>query len=85
LNDEVNKLPVLRPTDSIQNEYILEQRKTFERAYEPWEDRENTLLLKAAEHTNDADFLAQVFKRNPSSIKIQLAKLLLKQQLLEEN
>jgi ATP-dependent DNA helicase RecQ len=84
LNAEVSKLPILRPTDSIQNEYILEQRKTFERAYEPWEDNENTLLLKAAKHTNDADFLAQVFKRNPSSIKIQLAKLLLKQQLLED-
>jgi hypothetical protein len=85
LNLEVNKLPALRPTESIQNEYILEQRKTFERAYEPWEDKENTLLLKAAEHTNDADFLAQVFKRNPSSIKIQIAKLLLKQQLLNES
>jgi hypothetical protein len=84
LNVEVSKLPDLRPTESIQNEYILEQRKSFARAYEPWEDRENTLLLKAAEHTNDADFLAQVFKRNPSSIKIQLAKLLLKQQLLAE-
>jgi len=84
LNVEVNQLPVLRPTESIQNEYILEQRKSFERAYEPWEDKENNLLLQAAEHTNDADFLAQVFKRNPSSIKIQLAKLLLKQQLLEE-
>ena len=84
LNVEVSKLPDLRPTESIQNEYILEQRKSFARAYEPWEDRENTLLLKAAEHTNDADFLAQVFKRNPSSIKIQIAKLLLKQQLLEE-
>jgi hypothetical protein len=84
LNVKVNQLPVLRPTESIQNEYILEQRKSFERAYEPWEDKENGLLLQAAEHTNDADFLAQVFKRNPSSIKIQLAKLLLKQQLLEE-
>jgi hypothetical protein len=82
---EITKLPVLRPTESIQNEYILEQRKSFERAYEPWDDKENVLLLKAAEHTNDADFLAQVFKRNPSSVKIQLAKLLLKQQLLEEN
>jgi hypothetical protein len=81
---EITKLPILRPTESIQNEYILEQRKSFERAYEPWEDCENTLLLKAAEHTNDADFLAQVFKRNPSSIKTQIAKLLLKQQLLEE-
>jgi len=85
LKQEILKLPALRPTAHIQNEYILEQRKTFERAYEPWEDKENNLLLKAAAHTNDADFLAQVFKRNPSSVKIQLAKLLLKQQLLEEN
>lgn len=84
LQHEITKLPVLRPTASIQNEYILEQRKSFERAYEPWEEVENVLLLKAAELTNDSDFLAQVFKRNPSSVKIQLAKLLLKKQLLEE-
>jgi superfamily II DNA helicase RecQ len=81
---EVAKLPVLRPTESIQNVYILEQRKSYERAYEPWEEMENSLLLKAAAFTNDADYLASIFKRNPSSIKIQLAKLLLKQQLLEE-
>jgi ATP-dependent DNA helicase RecQ len=84
LNVEVGKLPVLRPTESIQNEYILEQRKTFDRAYEPWEEKENALLSKAAQLTNDADFLSQVFKRNPSSIKIQIAKLLLKQQMLDE-
>lgn len=82
---EVNNLPVLRPSESIQNEYILEQRKSFERAYEPWEEKENEMLMKAAVYTNDADFLAKVFKRNPSSIKIQLAKLLLKQQLLAED
>jgi ATP-dependent DNA helicase RecQ len=81
---EISQLPVLRPTESIQNEYILEQRKSYERAYEPWEETENLLLLKAAVFSNDADFLAALFKRNPSSIKIQLAKLLLKQQLLEE-
>jgi hypothetical protein len=81
---EVSRLPILRPTDSIQNEYIIEQRKTYERAYEPWEEQENSILMNAANYTNDADFLAQVFKRNPSSVKIQLAKLQLKQQLLHE-
>ena len=84
LANEIAKLPVLRPTESIQNEYILEQRKSFERAYEPWEEKENDLLLASAKITNDTNFLAEIFKRNPSSIKIQLAKLLLKQQLLEE-
>ena len=84
LSNEVAKLPVLRPTESIQNEYILEQRKSFERAYEPWEEKENNLLLASANITNDIDFLARIYKRNPSSIKIQLAKLLLKQQLLED-
>ncbi|HRG57555.1 MAG TPA: DNA helicase RecQ [Bacteroidia bacterium] len=84
LINEVAKLQVLRPTESIQNEYILEQRKSFERAYEPWEEKENNLLLASANITNDIDFLAGIYKRNPSSIKIQLAKLLLKQQLLEE-
>ncbi|MFN4931247.1 MAG: DNA helicase RecQ [Bacteroidota bacterium] len=81
---EVSRLPILRPTASIQNEYIIEQRKTYERAYEPWEEQENSILMTAANYTNDADFLAQVFKRNPSSVKIQLAKLQLKQQLLHE-
>jgi hypothetical protein len=81
---EVSRLPILRPTESIQNEYIIEQRKTYERAYEPWEEQENSILMNAANYTNDADFLAQVFKRNPSSVKIQLAKLQLKLQLLHE-
>ena len=84
LKQAVSQLAVLRPTESIQNEYILEQRKTFERAYEPWEEKENAILLKASEQSNDADLLAQIFKRNPSSIKIQIAKLLLKQQLLQD-
>lgn len=84
ITQAVANLSISRPSESIQNEYILEQRKTFARAYEPWEEKENDILMKAAEHTNDSDFLARMFKRNPSSIKIQLAKLLLKQQLLEE-
>jgi ATP-dependent DNA helicase RecQ len=84
LQSAINQLPILRPTESIQNEYILEQRKSFNRAYEPWEEIENTLLMKAAEYTNDADFLANLFKRNPTSVKTQIGKLLLKKQLIEE-
>ena len=82
LNQAVDALPDLRPSDSIQNQYILEQRKAYQRAYEPWEDIENNLLLNAASKTNDTDFLANTFKRNPPSLKTQLAKLLLKQQIL---
>ena len=67
--DAVSKLPELRASSTIDNDYILEERKTFPRAYEPWSDQEEILFEKAIEHSNDIDFLSTAFQRNPGNIR----------------
>jgi ATP-dependent DNA helicase RecQ len=64
-----------RSDDSITNDYILEQRKQFKRAYEPWSEEEKLLFEKAMQETNDIDFLSEVFQRNPASLKSFIRKL----------
>jgi len=75
LIQKIEAIPTIRPDDSISNEYILEQRKQFSRAYEPWSEEEASLFKDAVVHTNDLDFLAGVFKRNPNSLKAVYTKV----------
>lgn len=71
----ISGLPMERPDDSINNGYILEQRKLFKRAYEPWSQEESLLFEKAMEQTNDIDFLSELFQRNPGSLKSYIRKM----------
>ncbi len=71
----ISNLTMLRPTKSITNEHILEQRKSYKRAFEPWTAEERMLFEKVIENTNDLNFISQVFKRNPSSLKSVFNKL----------
>jgi len=71
----IGNMPMNRPTESITNGYILEQRRQFARAYEPWSEEEEKLFLEAIEFTNDLNFLSSIFKRNPSSLKQVFKKL----------
>lgn len=75
LRDAVNNIPLMRPNEEITNDYILEQRKTYHRAYEPWDHEEISLFEKALEFTNDLDLLSKIFQRNPNSLKAVFNKL----------
>ena len=66
---EIRKLYLLRPNESITNSYILEQRKLFRRAYEPWGERETELFHQAIALTNDLTVLEKIFQRNSGSIR----------------
>ena len=77
LKNAVAQLPVHRPDSVIDNPYIMEQRKTFRRAYEHWSEKEEEIFLNAIQHTNDIDFLSSVFQRNPGNLKSFLKKKLL--------
>lgn len=66
---EVDRLYIVRPDHSISNDYILEQRKIYRRAYEPWSERETELFNQAVAKTNDPELLARIFQRNPGSIR----------------
>ena len=71
----VSGLPLERTDDSITNEYILEQRKLYKRAYEPWSREEGLLFEKAMSQTNDIEFLSTAFQRNPASLKSYIRKM----------
>lgn len=83
LTNEIGALPILRPTDSIDNQYIIEQRKVFVRAYEPWTDEENTAAINAINSNFDDKIMEDIFKRPVATIKTQVQKLHLKIGLLE--
>jgi ATP-dependent DNA helicase RecQ len=72
---QISSMPMMRPDESINNDYILEQRQKFPRAYEPWNENETRLFAEAIELTNDLICLAHIFKRNPSSLKQVFKKL----------
>jgi ATP-dependent DNA helicase RecQ len=75
MTHQIKQLEILRPDETITNEYILEQRKTFQRSYEPWSEEELTLFRQALDQTNDLDIHAQIFLRNPGSIRAQYKKM----------
>jgi hypothetical protein len=49
--------------------YILDARRVYRRAYEPWSNRELELLTKAIRYTNDLDILSDCFQRGKGSIE----------------
>lgn len=73
---KLSEFAVNRPNDSIDNEYILNIRKEFRRAYEYWNEEESGLLLELCKKTNDLELLASIFLRNPSNIKMHYKKLI---------
>lgn len=75
LKRTVAAIPILRKTEEITADYILEQRKTHSRAFEPWSEEETNAFLQAIEYTNDLDFLCEVFQRNHNSMKGAFKKL----------
>ena len=75
LKRRVAAIPILRKTEEITADYILEQRKTHSRAFEPWSEEETNAFINAIEYTNDLDFLCEVFQRNHNSMKGAFKKL----------
>ena len=74
LKKEISQLPFLRPDSEITNPYIIEQRKIFKRAYEPWSEKEEIMIINTIKQTNDIDFLSELFQRNPGSLRSFLKK-----------
>ncbi|MBL7823257.1 MAG: DNA helicase RecQ [Saprospiraceae bacterium] len=72
---QVSGFDLSRPDDEIDNDFILQTRKQYPRAYEFWSAEENNLLLGLCKKTNDLEVLAEILLRNPSSIKSQFKKL----------
>jgi len=71
----IKGLPINRPTGSIDNEYILQQRQTHPRSYEPWNEPEVSLFKEVISQTNDLPFIASAFQRSPDSLKAYYKKM----------
>ncbi len=69
-------IPMKRKISNFTSESMLLARKIYPRAYEPWEQQENELLLKILRYTNDLDFLSEIFRRGQGAIRSQGQKLL---------
>lgn len=69
IKSAISSLPILRPDETLTNDYILNQRKTHPRSYEPWGEEEGRLFAEAVSLTNDLSFLASLFGRSEGSVR----------------
>jgi ATP-dependent DNA helicase RecQ len=75
LADQVGTFEIQRHSDSITNDYILEQRKTHKRSYEPWDETETQLFHETIKRCNELELLASIFHRSPASLKAFYKKI----------
>ncbi|MBK9721937.1 MAG: DNA helicase RecQ [Saprospiraceae bacterium] len=71
----IQGIPISRPDDVIDNDYILTTRKAHPRAYEFWSEDENDLFVKLCTKTNDLSLISSILLRNPGSVKNQFKKI----------
>jgi len=71
----ISKIPIKKPAGSITDRRLLEIRHRYSRAYEPWSNEEDILLLKLSNEKNSASVLAEIFQRQPSAITSRIQKL----------
>ena len=62
---EVESWPILKVALP---ENQKESRKSYPRAFEPWEEKEVNFLTELLDKTNDADYIAKLLRRSESSI-----------------
>jgi FtsZ-binding cell division protein ZapB len=74
LKKEINDLGISKSENL--SEYIINARKNYPRAYEPWSEKEKELFIEAIKLTNDVDLLSECFKRGNGSIESFGQKLL---------
>jgi hypothetical protein len=60
----IKEIPFEKPTETLTRPDLIEIRKTFPRAHEPWGEKEVLEFQKAITQTNDINFLSDVFQRS---------------------
>lgn len=73
---EINTIPFQKQASDFKTDSVHIARQIHLRAYEPWEQQENDLLLKTLRYTNDLDVLSEIFQRGQGAIRSQSQKLL---------
>ncbi len=71
----VDRLPPKRSDESFTDERIIDIRKKHPRAYEPWSDEEDRLLIKLYNEEPSIAALSKIFQRQPGAITARIRKL----------
>lgn len=74
LKKKINDLGISKSENL--SEYIINARKNYPRAYEPWSEEEKEVFTEAIKLTNDVDLLSECFQRGNGSIESFGQKLL---------
>lgn len=74
IQEKISAWPLRRPTETITQQTILNHRKKFSRAYEPWNELEDEWLIDQYKLGRSIKELAVVFLRQPNSIRARLIK-----------
>jgi len=72
----IKKIPIEKPTETLTRPDLIELRKTFPRAHEPWSEKEVLEFQNVIAHTNDINFLSDVFQRSHSSMRAKYESML---------
>ena len=65
---EIDGIPIAKPTASLSSAYIIELRKKYRRSHEPWGPLETEIFQKVIQKTNKLDLLIELIQRSPKSI-----------------
>jgi ATP-dependent DNA helicase RecQ len=71
----IKSLGIKRPDSTITNAHMLELRKNYPRAYEPWVEEEIRIYSRLIEKTNDPAVLSSVLGRNNASVTAYYSKV----------
>ena len=73
---KINDLELVKTKENgLIKGHVIELRKLYARAYEPWSEYEYSLLSIALHITNDISLIAKAFKRSSSSIEKAITEL----------
>ncbi|NLJ26764.1 MAG: DNA helicase RecQ [Deltaproteobacteria bacterium] len=75
LKELIINRPLKRPDHSITDKRLLELRKKYRRAYEPWSDEEDEWLVSSYGRKQNTAALAEALQRHPGAIMSRIRKL----------
>jgi hypothetical protein len=71
----IANLPLKISNESITHPRLIEIRRRYRRANEPWSDAEDDMLKKLLKEKHRTEVLSEVFQRLPGSITSRIRKL----------
>jgi DNA-binding IscR family transcriptional regulator len=75
LRDLISKIPIKISENSGTDDMLLQIRRKYRRAYEPWSEWEDEVLLESRERWPSSRALAKIFQRQPGAVTARIKRL----------